>query len=156
MAIQEGDKVPNLPLVTSDGDKLSLLDFPGQNIVLYFYPKDNTPGCTTEACSFRDLHESFEDLNTVILGVSPDSKESHEAFKDRYNLPFTLIVDEAHQLAEEFGVWILKKKPDREYYGNERATFIIDQEGIIRKVYRNVDVEGHVDQALHYIREHLN
>ncbi|WP_017473707.1 thioredoxin-dependent thiol peroxidase [Amphibacillus jilinensis] len=155
MAIQVGDPVPNLPFITSDGEKLSLPDFKGQSVVLYFYPKDSTPGCTTEACEFRDHHKSFSDLNTVILGVSPDSKESHEQFKEKHDLPFTLIVDEAHQLADEFGVWILKKKPGREYYGNQRSTFIIDQEGIVQKVYHDVKVDGHVEDALTFIKEHL-
>ncbi|MBM7542157.1 thioredoxin-dependent thiol peroxidase [Amphibacillus cookii] len=155
MTIQVGDPVPNLPFITSEGEHLSLPDFKGQSIVLFFYPKDNTPGCTAEACSFRDHHKSFSDLDTVILGVSPDSKESHEQFKEKHDLPFTLIVDEAHQLADEFGVWILKKKPNREYYGNQRSTFIIDKEGIVQKVYHDVKVDGHVEDALHFIREHL-
>ncbi|SEO66863.1 peroxiredoxin Q/BCP [Amphibacillus marinus] len=155
MTLNVGDLVPKLPFVTGEGEKISLPDFNGQKVVLYFYPKDATPGCTTQACAFRDHHEDFEQLNTVILGVSPDSKESHEQFKDKYQLPFTLIVDQAHQLADEFGVWILKQKPDREYYGNERTTFIIDEEGIIRKVFKDVDVNDHVYEALKFIKENM-
>ncbi|SDC04852.1 peroxiredoxin Q/BCP [Pelagirhabdus alkalitolerans] len=153
--IDIGDKVPTQSLQTSEGETISLSDFKGKSIVLYFYPKDNTPGCTDEACSFRDNYQSFEDLNTVIIGVSPDSSESHKEFKEKHELPFTLVVDEDHQLAEAFGVWKLKKKPDREYYGNQRSTFIIDEDGVIQKAYRDVKVEGHVEEALQYIRDNI-
>lgn len=155
MTIEIGKEAPTFSLKTSEGEKVSLADYRGKSIVLYFYPKDSTPGCTKEACSFRDDYESFADLDAVILGVSPDSAESHEKFKQKHNLPFTLIVDEDHQLAAAFGTWILKKKPDREYWGNERATFIIDKEGIVRKIFRKVKVDGHTTEALQYIRENL-
>ncbi|WP_112179968.1 MULTISPECIES: thioredoxin-dependent thiol peroxidase [Paraliobacillus] len=156
MAMKIGEKVPDLVLKTSEGNKVKLTDYAGKNIVLYFYPKDSTPGCTSEACSFRDNQESFADLNAVILGVSPDSEESHQAFKEKHELPFTLLVDDEHKLAESFGVWKLKKKPDREYFGNERSTFIIDKNGVVQKEFREVQVEGHTNEALAFIRENLN
>lgn len=156
MAIEVGQAVPEIECKTSEGESLKLTDYQGKNIVLYFYPKDSTPGCTTEACSFRDNHESFADLDATIIGVSPDSAESHQSFKEKHDLPFTLIVDEDHQLAESFGVWKLKKKPDREYWGNERSTFIIDKNGIIQKVFRDVKVDGHTEEALQFIRENLS
>lgn len=156
MAVKKGDFVPELELITSEGEKIFLPDFKGQSVVLYFYPKDKTSGCTAEACSFRDHKETFDALDTEIIGVSPDSKESHEEFKKDYNLPFTLVVDESHRLAEAFGVWKEKEKDGKVYHGNERATFIIDKEGYIAKVYRDVDVDGHVEDALQYIKEHMS
>ncbi|GAA5417850.1 putative peroxiredoxin bcp [Paraliobacillus ryukyuensis] len=155
MAIEVGQTVPDMKLKTSEGNNVTLNEYKGKHVVLYFYPKDSTPGCTSEACSFRDNHESFADLNAEIIGVSPDSAESHQNFKDKHDLPFTLIVDDDHQLAESFGVWKLKKKPDREYWGNERATFIIDKDGVVQKVFRDVNVDGHTDEALQFIRENL-
>lgn len=156
MVIKIGEKVPDIDLKTSEGNKVKLTDYAGKHVVLYFYPKDSTPGCTTEACSFRDNQESFSDLDAVILGVSPDSEESHQAFKEEHELPFTLLVDNEHELAESFGVWKLKKKPDREYWGNERSTFIIDKNGIVQKEFREVKVEGHTEEALTFIRENLS
>lgn len=156
MTIEIGQSVPNIDVKTSDGNMIRLSDYAGKHIVLYFYPKDSTPGCTTEACSFRDNQESFADLNAVILGVSPDSEESHQEFKEKHELPFTLLVDDEHKLAENFGVWKLKKKPDREYWGNERSTFIIDKDGVVQKAFREVKVDGHTEEALNFIRENLN
>ncbi|GAE95143.1 thiol peroxidase [Gracilibacillus boraciitolerans JCM 21714] len=124
-------------------------------MVLYFYPKDDTPGCTTEACDFRDNYENFQDLNAVILGISPDTEESHKKFIDKHELPFELLVDEQKEVAEQFGVWQLKKKFGKEYMGIVRSTFIIDKEGVLRKEFRNIQVKGHVENALNYIREEL-
>ena len=155
MTIEIGQKVPDIEMKDSDGNKVKLTDYAGKHIVLYFYPKDSTPGCTTEACSFRDNQQSFADLDAVILGVSPDSEESHQDFKEKHDLPFTLLVDDEHKLAESFGVWKLKKKPDREYWGNERSTFIIDKDGLVQKAFREVKVDGHTDEALTFIRESL-
>lgn len=151
--IKVGDSVPILPTITSEGDTVSVRDFRGQVVVLYFYPKDNTPGCTAQACSFRDNYDKFTQLDATVIGVSPDSKKSHESFKEQHNLPFTLLVDEKHQLAKVFGVYKLKKKDGREYYGNERTTFIIDGSGIVRKAFYDVDIEGHVDEVLEALEE---
>jgi peroxiredoxin Q/BCP len=148
MTVTIGSEVPKLPIITSEGDEISLNDFKGRKLVLYFYPKDETPGCTKEACAFRDLHDEFEKLGADVIGVSPDSKESHEKFKKKHNLAFTLIVDENHHLADEFGVWVLKEKEDKTYHGNERSTFIIDERGIVRKEFRGVSVPGHAEEIL--------
>src|SRR5690625_3123175 len=112
-----------------------------------------TPGCTTQACDFRDAYENFSDLNAVILGVSPDGEDSHQKFIKKHDLPFSLLVDEEHKLADEFGVWKLKKNFGKEYYGIERSTFIIDPEGNLQKEYRKVRVKGHVEEALQDIKD---
>lgn len=112
-----------------------------------------TPGCTTEACDFRDFHNDFSDLNTVILGVSPDDEKRHEKFIEKHGLPFSLLVDEDHAVAETYGVWKLKKMYGREYMGIERTTFIIDEKGVVIKEWRKVRVKGHIEEVLTYIRE---
>ncbi|MCA0971800.1 thioredoxin-dependent thiol peroxidase [Halobacillus litoralis] len=155
MAIEKGKQVPDFTLPANNGEQVSLSDYKGKNVVLYFYPKDMTPGCTTEACDFRDHHESFADLDAVILGVSPDPVESHKKFIDKHDLPFLLLADEDHKLAEDYGVWKLKKNFGKEYYGIERSTFIIDKEGNLAEEYRKVKVDGHVESALEFIRENL-
>ncbi|GEN55377.1 MULTISPECIES: thioredoxin-dependent thiol peroxidase [Halobacillus] len=156
MTVEKGKQVQDFTLPANSGESVSLSDYKGKNVVLYFYPKDMTPGCTTEACDFRDHHESFEDLDAVILGVSPDPVESHEKFINKHDLPFLLLADEDHQVAEQFGVWKLKKNFGKEYYGIERSTFIIDKEGNLAEEYRKVKVQGHVESALEYIRENLS
>ena len=153
MTIEVGKAVPNFTLKANGGKDVSLSDYRGKYVVLYFYPKDMTPGCTTQACDFRDNIESFSELNAVILGVSPDPVERHEKFIDKYDLPFELLSDENHELAEAFGVWKLKKNFGREYMGIERSTFIIDPEGKLIKEWRKVRVKGHVKEALQYLRE---
>jgi peroxiredoxin Q/BCP len=155
VSVEIGQAAPNFEALTNSGDKVKLSNFKGKNVVLYFYPKDDTPGCTTEACDFRDNHQTFADVNAVILGVSPDSEESHQNFIEKHDLPFQLLVDEDHEIAEKYDVWKLKKKNDKEYMGIERSTFIIDQDGILRKEFRQVNVDGHVDEALSFIRESL-
>ncbi|MDY0406883.1 thioredoxin-dependent thiol peroxidase [Virgibacillus sp. 179-BFC.A HS] len=155
MSVEIGKQAPDFKLQNQDGETVSLSDFKGKNVVLYFYPKDMTPGCTTEACDFRDHHESFQDVNAVILGVSPDPANRHQTFIDKHDLPFMLLADEDHEVAEEYGVWKLKKNFGKEYYGIERSTFIIDKEGKVQKEYRKVSVKGHVEDALQYIRENL-
>ncbi|MGI8315002.1 thioredoxin-dependent thiol peroxidase [Halobacillus mangrovi] len=155
MTVEKGKQAPQFTLPANNGETVSLSDYKGKNVVLYFYPKDMTPGCTTEACDFRDHHESFADLDAVILGVSPDPVESHKKFIDKHDLPFLLLADEDHEVAEEYGVWKLKKNFGKEYYGIERSTFIIDKEGNIAEEYRKVKVKGHVETALEYIRENL-
>lgn len=156
MTVEVGQAVQDFELTNNKGDKVKLSDYKGNHIVLYFYPKDDTPGCTTEACDFRDNHESFKELDAVILGVSPDSEESHKKFIDKHDLPFELLVDEDKQVAEQFGVWQLKKKFGNESMGIVRSTFIIDKEGVLQKEFRNIQVKGHVEKALHYIREELS
>ncbi|MFD1850487.1 thioredoxin-dependent thiol peroxidase [Oceanobacillus bengalensis] len=156
MTIEVGKQVKDFTLPSQNGEQVSLSDFRGKNIVLYFYPKDMTPGCTTEACDFRDNHESFADLDAVIIGVSPDPIEKHQKFIDKHELPFLLLADEEHQVAEDFDVWKLKKNFGKEYYGIERSTFILDKEGVLQKEYRKVKVQGHVEDALQYIRENLS
>lgn len=146
---------PNFQLEASNGETVELADFHGKNIVLYFYPKDMTPGCTTEACDFRDQFESFADLNAVILGVSPDPISRHQKFIEKHGLPFLLLADEEHKAAEAYGVWKLKKNFGKEYMGIERSTFIIDKDGKLVEEYRNVKVKGHVEEALNYIKDHL-
>lgn len=148
MTVTIGSEVPKSPIITSEGEVISLNDFKGRKLVLYFYPQDETPGCTEEACAFRDLHDEFDTIGADVVGVSPDSKESHEKFKEKYDLAFTLIVDEKHHLADEFGVWVLKEKDNQSYHGNERSTFIIDEDGIIRKEFRGVSVPGHAENIL--------
>ncbi|WP_028785020.1 thioredoxin-dependent thiol peroxidase [Thalassobacillus devorans] len=156
MSVEVGSKAPDFELHASNGEKVKLSDYRGKNVVLYFYPKDMTPGCTTEACDFRDHHESFADVDAVILGVSPDPVNRHEKFIEKHELPFLLLADEDKQAAEAYGVWRLKKNFGKEYYGIERSTFIIDKEGNLVKEFRKVRVKGHVESALEYIRENLS
>jgi peroxiredoxin Q/BCP len=153
MTVEIGQEVTNFTLPANSGEKVSLADYKGKHVVLYFYPKDLTPGCTTEACDFRDRIENFKELNTVILGVSPDPVEKHEKFIEKYQLPFLLLADEEHSVAEQFDVWKLKKNFGKEYMGIERSTFIIDPEGKLIKEWRKVRVKDHVEEALHFIKE---
>ena len=143
-----GDKAPDFKAETDGGETVSLKDFRGRKVVLYFYPKDNTPGCTTEACDFRDSSTSFSDSNTVILGVSPDSVKSHDKFKAKFELPFALVSDPDHVIAEEYGVWQEKTNYGRKYMGIVRSTFLIDEKGKIAEVWGKVRVKGHVDDVL--------
>ncbi len=151
-----GEKAPDFELPASNGKKVRLSDFLGKNIVLYFYPKDMTPGCTTQACDFRDFYESFTELDAVILGVSPDPINRHEKFIEKHGLPFLLLSDENHEAAEAYGVWTLKKNFGKEYMGIERSTFVIDKEGKLVKEWRKVKVKGHVEEALQFVKEHLS
>lgn len=155
MTVKEMEMAPDFSLLASNGKEVSLSDFKGKNVVLYFYPKDMTPGCTTQACDFRDMHEDFAGLDAVILGVSPDPLDKHEKFIEKHGLPFLLLVDDNHEVAEKYGVWKLKKNFGKEYMGIERSTFIIDKEGRIAKEWRKVKVKGHVEEALQYIKDHL-
>ena len=156
MTVEIGMQVPNFELEANNGVTVNLSNFRGTNVVLYFYPKDMTPGCTTEACDFRDQIQQFTEVDAVILGVSPDPVDRHQKFVEKYGLPFLLLADTEHQLADIFGVWKLKKNFGKEYMGIERSTFIIDKEGKLVKEWRNVKVKGHVDEALSYIREQLS
>lgn len=145
----EGMQAPQISLTDENGEIVSLRDFEGKKyVILYFYPKDATPGCTTQACDFRDAHQSFSDLNAVILGVSPDNETSHQKFIEKQGLPFSLLVDENHEAAEAYGVWKLKKMFGKEYMGIERSTFLIDPTGTVVKEWRKVKVKGHIEEAL--------
>ena len=148
----EHTKAPDFELLNEKGQLVRLADFKGKNVVLYFYPKDMTPGCTTEACDFRDAYEDFSDLNAVILGVSMDDANKHTKFIEKHGLPFSLLVDSDHTVAEQYGVWVLKKMYGKEYMGIERSTFLINEQGIIVKEWRKVRVKNHIEQVLHYLK----
>ncbi|MFC0014223.1 MULTISPECIES: thioredoxin-dependent thiol peroxidase [Allobacillus] len=155
MTVEVGQTAPDFTLPASNGESVSLSDYRGRFVVLYFYPKDMTPGCTTQACDFRDQYEKFSELDAVILGVSPDSVDRHNKFIEKHELPFLLLADEDHQVAETYDVWKLKKNFGREYEGIERSTFIIDREGNLVKEFRKVRVKDHVEEALQYIENNL-
>lgn len=145
-------QAPNFTLENEKGQQVSLSDFKGKNVVLYFYPKDMTPGCTTEACDFRDAYEDFSSLNAVILGVSMDEANKHTKFIEKHGLPFSLLVDAEHEVAEKYGVWVLKKMYGREYMGIERSTFLINEEGIVIAEWRKVKVKNHIEAVLSQLK----
>jgi|SRR5690625_431501 len=153
MTIEVGKHAPDFTLKNQDGEDIRLSNFRGKHVVLYFYPKDMTPGCTNQACDFRDQHEHFKQLDAVILGVSPDPIERHQKFIAKHDLPFHLLADEDHKVAKQYDVWQLKKTFGREYYGIVRSTFIIDKDGILQKEFRNVRVKGHVEKALEFVEQ---
>lgn len=142
-------------LKETDGENISLGDFKGQNVVLYFYPRDNTAGCTTEAVEFRDLYDEFQKLNTVILGVSRDSLKSHAKFREKQNIPFLLLSDEDEKVHNLFNVMKLKKMYGREYMGVERSTFIFNKDGELVKEFRNIRAKGHAEKVLGFIKDEL-
>jgi len=146
-------KAKDFILPGSNGKEITLKDFIGKNVILYFYPKDNTPGCTTEACSFRDSMEEFNNKDSVILGISKDSIKKHNSFIEKYELPFLLLSDENGNVCEEYGVWQLKKMMGKEYMGIVRSTFLIDKKGEIVKEWRGVKVNGHIEEVLHALNE---
>ncbi len=146
--LRTGDKAPDFTATTDGGETVKLKDLRGKKVVLYFYPKDNTPGCTQEACDFRDSIARFRRKGVVVLGVSPDSVGSHEKFKAKFDLPFALLADEDREIAEAYGVWREKSMYGRKYMGIVRSTFVIDEKGKIAEVHEKVKVKGHVDQLL--------
>lgn len=148
MSIAAGIKAPDFTLPDETGVTRSLSDYLGSPVVLYFYPKDDTPGCTTEACNFRDDYAVYRQAGVVILGVSPDAPKKHAKFKEKYQLPFTLLADEAHQVCETYQVWGRKKFMGKEYDGVFRTTFLIDAQGQIVKVFDNVKPDGHSAEVL--------
>jgi peroxiredoxin Q/BCP len=148
MVLKAGNKAPDFELQDENGEIQRLSDYQGESILLYFYPKDDTPGCTTEACNFRDDYSAYQDAGVTILGVSPDTPESHTKFKEKNALPFTLLADVDHQVAEQYGVWGLKKNFGREYEGIYRTTFLIDPDGIIKEVFEKVKPANHSEQVL--------
>jgi thioredoxin-dependent peroxiredoxin len=145
---REGDKAPAFTMPTDGGATASLAKLKGRNVVLYFYPKDDTSGCTAEACGFRDSHPKFGKIDATVIGVSRDSVESHERFKKKHKLNFPLGSDADGKVTEAYGVWVEKSMYGRKYMGIERATFLIDGKGMVRKVWRKVKVPGHVDEVL--------
>jgi thioredoxin-dependent peroxiredoxin len=146
--IEEGTPAPDFTLASDSGESVTLSAFRGRPVVLYFYPKDDTPGCTVEACGFRDSYSEFEKRGAVVLGVSPDDEASHVKFKEKYSLPFTLLADPEHEAAERYGVWGEKNFGGKKYWGVKRSTFVIDAEGNVAKVMHNVKPDGHPDQVL--------
>ncbi|MGD8566095.1 MAG: thioredoxin-dependent thiol peroxidase [Candidatus Bathyarchaeota archaeon] len=146
--VNEGEKAPDFTLVADDGRKVSLQDYNGKKVVLYFYPKDGTPGCTREAIEFRDISKKFEEEGAIILGVSKDSIKSHQKFKQKHDLPFTLLSDPEGKILDLYGVWKKKSMYGRTFMGTERTTFLINENGIVKKVYRKVKVKGHAQMCL--------
>lgn len=141
--VSEGDQAPEFTLQADDGREISLSDYRGRKVVLYFYPKDETPGCTREAIEFRDIAKDFEEEDAVIFGVSKDSVQSHQKFKRKHELPFILLSDPEGKALDLYGVWKKKSLYGRTFMGTERTTFLIDEKGIVKKVYRKVKVKGH-------------
>ncbi|QPC45798.1 thioredoxin-dependent thiol peroxidase [Mangrovibacillus cuniculi] len=149
----EGKKAPLFSLQGNNGETFSLGDYIGKKvIVLYFYPKDMTPGCTTQACDFRDQSAEFENVNAMIVGISPDPVARHEKFINKHGLPFELLADENHEVAEAYGVWQLKKNFGKEYMGIVRSTFVIGLDGVVLKEWTKVKVKGHVEEALDFVK----
>ncbi len=150
--IEEGKKAPAFKLNDQDGKAHSLKDYLGKKVVLYFYPKDNTPGCTKEACSFRDEFAIFKKSNAVILGVSADAVKSHKNFSEKFSLPFPLLSDESKEMIENYGVWKEKSMYGKKYMGIERTTVIIDEEGKVKKIFSKVKVDGHMEEVLEALK----
>ncbi len=143
-----GDPAPDFELLTDAGEKLSLSSLRGKRVILYFYPKDDTSGCTTQSCGFRDNYPTIEEKNAVVLGVSPDGQRSHQAFKTKYDLPFTLLVDDQHAVAEAYGVWAQKSMYGKTYWGIERSHFVIGEDGRIIEAAVKVKPEESVERAV--------
>ena len=146
--VEEGKPAPDFSLTSDSGDEITLSKLRGRPVVLYFYPRDDTPGCTTQACGIRDDWSAFEQAGAVVLGVSPDSEESHAKFRQKYGLPFTLLADPDHELSEQYGFWVEKNNYGKKYMGVERSTVVIDADGNIARVFRRVKPEEHVQQVL--------
>jgi peroxiredoxin Q/BCP len=147
-AVEPGHAAPDFELTSDAGDRVSLSSLRGSPVVLYFYPKDDTPGCTKQACGIRDSYEAFRERGVVVLGVSPDDEESHLQFKSKYGLPFTLLADPEHRVAEAYGVWVEQEYGGRTFMGNERSTFVIDAGGNVAAVLRKVSPETHAEDVL--------
>lgn len=150
--ISEGKKAPDFKLQNQEGKTISLNEYKGKKVILYFYPKDDTPGCTKEACNFRDEFPKFGNIDAVILGVSPDSVASHKKFAEKYRLPFNLLSDEKKEVIENYGVWKQKNMLGKKYMGVERTTVVIDEEGKIKKIFPKVKVDGHNAEVLEALK----
>ncbi len=146
--VEEGKPAPEFELQSGDGDTVRLSDLRGKPIVLYFYPRDDTPGCTKQACGIRDAWDAFRERGAVVLGVSPDTAASHEKFKQKYDLPFTLLADPGHRVAEAYGFWVEKSMMGKRYMGIERSTVVIAPDGTVARVFRGVKPAQHVDLVL--------
>jgi len=153
MPLTENILAPDFTLLDENGTPRRLIDYQGKPVILYFYPKDDTPGCTLEACNFRDDYSAYEHAGVVILGVSPDKPKSHAKFKDKYQLPFTLLADDQHHIAELYGVWGPKKYMGKSYDGVYRTTFLIDTSGMIKKVFENVKPADHSGEILALLKQ---
>jgi peroxiredoxin Q/BCP len=146
--LKEGDQAPNFTTRDANNNPVKLSDFRGQKVVLYFYPKDDTPGCTKEACSFRDQNSAYEKEGIKVLGVSLDSEDSHRAFASKYNLPFTLLADTDHSVSDAYGVYGEQAWGDKKFMGVARKTFLIDEQGRIKRIFDKVNVDQHADEVL--------
>jgi len=146
--VTEGEPAPDFTLISDSGEPVTLSSFKGKPVVLYFYPKDDTPGCTVESCEFRDAYDVFRDRGAEILGVSPDGERSHQKFKRKYDLPFPLLADPEHVAAEAYGVWVEKKMMGKTYMGIDRSTFLIDSDGNVAKAMRGIKPAGHASDVL--------
>jgi peroxiredoxin Q/BCP len=151
--IAEGDKAPNFSLEADDGTTVTRDSLAGKNVVLFFYPKDNTSGCTQEACDFRDAFPRFGKIDAVVIGVSPDSLESHRKFKTKFGLPYLLLSDENHKLADNFGIWKEKSMYGRKYMGFERTTVIVDRKGRVARIFPKVKIPGHIQEVEKAVRD---
>jgi len=150
--IEKGSKAPDFTLSADDGSEVTLSELRGKKVVLYFYPKDDTPGCTTQACDFRDAMPRFEGVDAVVLGVSPDSADSHRKFKDKFGLNFPLLADVDHEVAEAYGVWKERSMYGRKFMGIERSTFLIDEKGSVAEAWRKVKPAGHAEMLAELLR----
>ncbi len=151
--IEPGKKAPDFTLVADNGQKIKLSQFRGRPVVLYFYPKDDTPGCTREACAFRDAKAQLEKLGAQVLGISPDEVQSHAQFRDKYSLNFPLLADPDHKVAEKYGAWREKVRFGKKSMGIQRSTYLIDADGVVRRVWKNVQVDGHDQEVLKALTE---
>ena len=150
--VEEGKPAPDFELKSDSGGTVKLSDLRGKQVVLYFYPKDDTPGCTAQACGIRDAYGEFERAGAVVLGVSPDDERSHVEFKEKYDLPFTLLADTDHRVADEYGVWAEKTYMGKTYWGVQRSTFVIAEDGTVKRVMHKVKPDTHADDVLETLR----
>jgi len=146
--VEEGKPAPDFELTSDEGQTVRLSELRGQPVVVYFYPRDDTPGCTAQACGIRDNYEAFGERGAVVLGISPDDESSHVKFKQKYGLPFTLLADPDHRVADDYGVWGERSMYGKTYHGIERSTFVIDAEGNVAKIMRRVKPDTHAQQVL--------
>jgi peroxiredoxin Q/BCP len=150
--VEEGKPAPDFELQSDSGETVKLSDLRGKQVVLYFYPKDDTPGCTAQACGIRDVYGELQREGAVVLGVSPDDERSHVKFKEKYDLPFTLLADDGHEVAERYGVWAEKKYMGKTYMGVDRSTFVIAEDGTVKRVMHKVKPDAHADDVLATLR----
>jgi thioredoxin-dependent peroxiredoxin len=151
--LREGDPAPDFTLTSDSGDAITLSSLRGQPVVLYFYPKDETPGCTRQACGLRDAWDDFRARGAEVLGISPDDVDSHVRFKQKHGLPFTLLADPEHEVAEDYGVWVERKNYGKTFMGIERSTFVIDADGNVATIMRRVKPDTHAQQVLDALSE---